>query len=1189
MFVYLGFAIDEQRSIIDQTTTTMKNPIPKKTTIRKGRTQPKRTQSKSIPPPIDETAPLVDAPLTFKNATDQNELWMQLIPIFNEYQKYCVNQAAAELLDDENGNDIHQTLYFEKIQFRSGLLQKLFSAIHMNEIIAKLDHCSIADDIESSNETGNESVCLSWIGTSFTQALDYAVASLLTRDATSINKGASNTGSTSSSTSGSVACTAIFEFIVWASIVMLVPLNKSFSSPKPIDDLDPIGIGCFQSICLPVLSHICKFAECSVDAVRVVAVRSLCTFAECLGSTSSIDPSLEERLIMLDTIQQALLPRFTDKSISVRCAVVQACFPLAFQLSNRDNPLRTDPDILQALQWIVQHDPSPNNRITAIQHAPIDRSTMEYIIPRIRDTKVGARTAVIASISNAIPPAKTSDEPYNFLLPSRHIADIVTAGYTDRYVLKSSSVPFGSSLNPSGSSHFFPCTSCSVTKEATRRMICTSWIKSSNFNPITLLKWVNVMENTSVASSILEIWLEAARSSPTWLQDFSDNEQRSFQLGLHDAVAHFSISDIDVSNTATIDVVVRRLFIARNLLKFTISAHEKESFWSKLVPDISVLCQVLETVVSQLVNVLAANADEKEGEAYYGEKLIFICQELLLIATIDVGTSANQLEEGSRRILLGTIKNLLSNVVTPDDLLEGCVSALKELCASSVDNRFSALLSEIFPVVDRLSDVATSSDNELYSVHASIRILSLFTLVLETQESTEPLPTDILPNLMKHIRPAISHPNVLLRQAAVRTMGLFGSMIMGTQGTLSDDDFTSTLLSVATNVDEGLEIRIQAMLALTDWSILHLRDEQFFVKKHRVFVSLCDQVEGILNAALNEFSSGTVCCVAEMATKLVVFFMIRGPTNDSFYQEKCRSWLARLVMFYFDPKRFDDEDECDDVHQIGNPVRLQQFLSSFFLAMTSTRPFMTASGYLLDAIGPVLEMLLEQQIRIAEASGKAKVSAADALLWTRCVDFMVSTVVSCQEALSRDEKQPQSVSDVSRPVSPDSGSTESPVEESDVLVEDVAASSPYLVASIQVARFLSNDCSKIHVAYRRGLSKSIASMMINIDISNEEWKDLFCLKELLEELVENDGIDDAPCRLTLSPALQVLIDVESDACSENEDDDDVVSLSNDLENISIVPLGSENVSSLAAGTNIAKSQEDRMDTFRLARRLRTSN
>ena len=179
-------------------------------------------------------------------------------------------------------------------------------------------------------------------------------------------------------------------------------------------------------------SRLHEYSQCQQDAVRIVSVRALCHWADCLGRhhrpVATMDDATEQqRLDRLDAIQQAILPRFTDKAIAVRCAVVQACFTT----TTTSNPLCTDPDLLQAIQWIVQHDPSPNNRQMALQHVPINRTTMEYVIPRLRDTKLPVRLAAIAALSRAVDRHRSDND--TFALPSRHMAELITSGYTERY------------------------------------------------------------------------------------------------------------------------------------------------------------------------------------------------------------------------------------------------------------------------------------------------------------------------------------------------------------------------------------------------------------------------------------------------------------------------------------------------------------------------------------------------------------------------------------------------------------------------------------------------------------------------------------------------------------------------------------------------------------------------------------
>jgi hypothetical protein len=374
-------------------------------------------------------------------ATDQEELLTQLVPLFNEYQKYCIQGPSPTentFAIDGDDEDSYSGFYVQKLQFRTGLVQKILTMLNVFETQSEMSNLSISGDdggVKRQNFVGELATFRqSTITHCFIHLMDSAVASLLTKETSTVGKCLSSGSGNMLPNGNTRASAAILELVVAAATESVVVGNKKLVLSSDNDILDH-SYSCCHGICSSVLSHLIKYSECNLDIIRVVAIRSLCTMAECLGS--EINTEIEqERLELLDTIQQALLPRFTDKAVAVRCAVVQACFPtFSPSLSFPNNPLQTDPDILQAMQWIVQHDSSPNNRMIAIQHAPINRASIEYVIPRIRDTKVNVRTSVIAAISTSVQKTMSTNnsiEPTNFILPSRHMADLVTAGYTDR-------------------------------------------------------------------------------------------------------------------------------------------------------------------------------------------------------------------------------------------------------------------------------------------------------------------------------------------------------------------------------------------------------------------------------------------------------------------------------------------------------------------------------------------------------------------------------------------------------------------------------------------------------------------------------------------------------------------------------------------------------------------------------------
>jgi hypothetical protein len=119
---------------------------------------------------------------------------------------------------------------------------------------------------------------------------------------------------------------------------------------------------------------------------------------------------------LLDQASQALLPRFIDKSQLVRLAAVQA----GAQFFGND---ATDPDILQALIYTVQHDPSVVNRVAALESLQVNLETLDVVLSRVRDVKAKVRVTAL----------KILEEKNVFqILDAEHCAALVEAGLTDR-------------------------------------------------------------------------------------------------------------------------------------------------------------------------------------------------------------------------------------------------------------------------------------------------------------------------------------------------------------------------------------------------------------------------------------------------------------------------------------------------------------------------------------------------------------------------------------------------------------------------------------------------------------------------------------------------------------------------------------------------------------------------------------
>ena len=470
---------------------------------------------------------------------------------------------------------------------------------------------------------------------------------------------------------------------------------------------------------------------------------------------------------------------------------------------------------------------------------------------------------------------------------------------------------------------------------------------------------------------------------------------------------------------------------------------------------------------------------------------------------------------------------------------------------------------------------------------------------METRDITTVPPVEAMECFVNYVRPMMSHENRLLRQAAVRALGLISLLL---SSALSKDDFTSELLGIACNEEDEIEIRIQAMFALTDWVMLQFRYSNG-ITKHSVFESLCCQIDELLRVPI-QFNQGTTCCAAEMATKLIlaVFMDNSSDTNDD-QAVRIRTWLARLVLLYFDHETLDsdDTDKCDnDICQVGNPVRLQQLLSIFFPALTTTS--INSGTCLIQSITPLLTMSLQLQKK-----QKSSKSSAESLRWIRSIDFVIFSV-----SKNRDMKSelPQTVQkSAALDVTPrvDQGdSSGNPIDDEplneEVVEENIKESTPGLIASIQVASFLSENGSIIGVVNRRALCKWISGQSSDMDLDIELWEDLSRFKEILQELVDNGGIDDSASRRMLEPVLQLLQEVESDIDDADDDEDAVddddeaaASLADAIKRVSITTTGvnenskSSEKKSFDTGTATSKVSSSLNRNQRAQRRLRPSN
>jgi hypothetical protein len=172
--------------------------------------------------------------------------------------------------------------------------------------------------------------------------------------------------------------------------------------------------------------------------------------------------------------------------------------------------------------------------------------------------------------------------------------------------------------------------------------------------------------------------------------------------------------------------------------------------------------------------------------------------------------------------------------------------------------------------------------------------------------------------------------------------------------------------------------------------------------------------------------------------------------------------------------------------------------------------------------------------------------------------------------------------------------------------ESTTESTPGLMASVQVASFLSDQGQMVGAVISRALCKWIANQSSCLHVEKELWEDLSRFKGILEELVENEGIEDSASRRILEPVLQMLRCVDSDTdavedeVEESDEDDDVASLSNAIGSVDIsggtsVDENARLTTAVASTSSAAKYPSEAATTIgsatlsRNQRRLRPSN
>jgi condensin complex subunit 3 len=594
-------------------------------------------------------------------------------------------------------------------------------------------------------------------------------------------------------------------------------------------------------------------------------------------------------------------------------------------------------------------------------------------------------------------------------------------------------------------------------------------MKAAKFNPVELLKIMGATANEEECEKAISVVLETARSGDkAVLNELSDPEIRAFRASVDKHMVQLSDSGVTFGAE---EIFFARIACATAQESTDLTLTQKDEIVSKVAPDIPVVCEIFQSHSLRLIQALQEGDRESEDEE------CFICLQLLQLAKI-----AGLHEEGSRRHFSSVMKGILSSSETPDDLLEGCIESLR--AAHEYENEFLETVSKI---VSDISGAEDDSPNEVESLR-TLRILSILTIVLETASSkisSHPL----LQDFVEIIVSAVSNSNSLVREAGV---SCFGKLGLFTEESTVMAEFKPILLKVAVNEKEKLEIRSQALLALSDWSLLFSEILQPCQVEDDT-VSFLD----IVKEMMQHKNTSVAAIAAEVAAKL----LFSGRVCES-------SLIAHLLVIFFDPNQEEPENDDMDTKEVGSPVRLQQLLSLFFPT------YCIKSEHGRDAmLGSINCALGIAQSKKESKSKKRKV----AFPLVRIIEFVCSVVDVGREAAASNE--------TSVPSTPKS-----------VVEEPSIRSSAGLLAAIQVAEFLINECS-LTVTQTRALCKFMGSQDIG---DGEDRMHLRKLKDQMEEL--GMMVTDGTCLRSLTPLNERLADVESDDEEEHggvEDSSDV--------------------------------------------------
>mmetsp|Transcript_17817 Transcript_17817/g.38497 ORF Transcript_17817/g.38497 Transcript_17817/m.38497 type:complete len:1137 (-) Transcript_17817:266-3676(-) len=837
---------------------------------------------------------------------------------------------------------------------------------------------------------------------------------------------------------------------------------------------------------------------------------------------------------------KALLPRITDKIAKVRHAAISACSFLfsqginkLFRSNNEEEQvgeLQLIHDSIQStLLWIMANDSSAGNRALVAQILPAatasssqekeaeENNNVQCIIERIKDVDVKVREAALDSLRENV--------HFSTGLTEDQRVEILRTGLTKR---------------------------CPTTHAKTVELLCTNWLKSTKFCPISLLDQLNPVLNENVCVQASQILLRVAsmidceelsssvenRGVELVRKHFGGPEVRMLrQMVLEKrsivptTLATPQEGDTDDANldegeeNDSASPTLRPSMALFLRAKCDISTNKSETI-SDIITDIPTLCNLLNSHIEKLIEFNNdedyEDLDEDEAAAYEDDQN-FICLQLIHMAK-----SSELQEEGSRRHFLSIMRRVLARLATPDDLVEACVKAMA--AAHDKESQFLQTISEILVDVedDDTFHRNEEQDEKAIVIVRQMRIIAILSIVLESisgQMTSHP----ILDGFFLHLGPSLVSKNAIVREHGVICLSKF-CLLSGEDKVM--EEFKPLLLTIAGSVEERVEVRAQAALALCDLALIH---EKILVNGHGAEEEDDPSFKDMLLEMMGHAKPGIVIIAAEITAKLLLAGRLHDP-----------NLIAWLLVIYFDTSltaAFEEDndidlDGADVVKEVGSPVRLQQLLSIFF--PTYSMSSLDANDDMMASVGPLLSIVNDK------LSGMKKEAAKEAMTQKWPIAKMVEYVCYTVDLADKKKTEETCTNNVANKdeVSTVNGEQEvanKSEEDEDVekakdevnknVEEEIVEASSTLLASIDIAEFLSEECDSAPTLYNRALAKILASACIDVNAED---------KALLRRLKSNVGEaeyanDDGPTVKSIKKLANVLVDVEDhDGASDEE-------------------------------------------------------